>query len=230
MSITKDKAIRKIMVDFEGMSELTLNQMRLLGKAIHDFGHIPITTESRKQFNKNERKLDAYEVKLNRQIIQAIVLYKPVASELRGLMACFRMITSLERIGDLVIKIVNVLLSLKDPGLLLARAEDMDQMLTVSTEMIAKAIFSFTNNTIEEAHWVIESDTLIDDLHHDIVQKAVLDEKFSGDLQRVIFSFIEMKNIISRIERIADHATHIAEASIYAHEGTDVRHSGLKKK
>jgi len=56
------------------------------------------------------------------------------------------MITNLERIGDLIMKIVNILKNLKDPGLLLLNSEDVNKMLAVSTEMISKAIYSFTDN------------------------------------------------------------------------------------
>jgi len=228
MSITKDKAIRKIMDDFESLSKLTLQQMELLAKVITS-ERIDISAESLKQIRKNERKIDAYEVKISHRIISTIVLYKPVASELRRIMASYRMITNLERIGDLIMKIVNVLKNLKDPNLLLLNSEDISKMLAVSTEMISKAIYSFTDNDKEAAIWTLKSDSFVDNLNRQILKNSLLAEKSSGKLQKVILNFIGIKSVISSIERIADHAAHIAEASIYAYEGTDIRHQDMRK-
>jgi phosphate transport system protein len=228
MSITKDKAIRKIMDDFESLSKLTLQQMELLTNIIGT-ERSGITSEVLKQIRKNERKIDTYEIKISNRIISTIVLYKPVASELRRIMASYRMITNLERIGDLIMKIVNILKNLKDPTLLLLNTKDISKMLAVSTEMISKAIFSFTDNDKEAAIWTLRSDSFVDNLNRQILKNSILAEKSTGKLQKVILNFIEIKNIISSIERIADHAAHIAEASIYAYEGTDIRHQDIKK-
>ncbi len=228
MSITKDKAIRKIMNDFESLSKLTLKQLELLEEVIVT-RQTGIPTEIVQQIRKNERKIDAYEIKISNRIISTIVLYKPVASELRRIMASYRMITNLERIGDLIMKIVNVLKNLKDTSLLLLNQEDINKMLAVTIEMVSKATFSFTDNDKEAALWTLRSDSFVDDLNRQILKNSILAEKSSGKLQKVILNFIGIKSIISSIERIADHAAHIAEASIFAYEGTDIRHQDTKK-
>lgn len=228
MSITKDKAIRKIMNDFENLSKLTLKQLELLEEVIAT-RQTGTPAEIVQQIRKNERKIDAYEIKISNRIISTIVLYKPVASELRRMMASFRMITNLERIGDLIMKIVNVLKNLKDTSLLLLNQEDINKMLAVTIEMVSKATFSFTDNDKEAALWTLRSDSFVDGLNRQILKNSILAEKSSGKLQKVILNFIGIKSIISSIERIADHAAHIAEASIYSYEGTDIRHQGIKK-
>jgi phosphate transport system protein len=228
MSITKDKAILKIMNDFESLSKLTLQQMALLAKVIAS-EHTNISAESLKQIRKNERKINTYEIKISNRIIHTIVLHKPVASELRRIMASYRMITNLERIGDLIMKVINVLKKLKDPGLLLLNSEDITKMLAVTTEMLSKATSSFIDNDKEAALWTLGSDSFVDDINRKILKKSILTEKTSGNLQKVILNFIDIKSIISSIERIADHAAHIAEASIFAYEGIDIRHQGSHK-
>jgi phosphate transport system protein len=55
------------------------------------------------------------------------------------------------------------------------------------------------------------------------ISKAKVSEK----TREMLLSYIDLKDIITNIERIADHATNIAEASIYSIQGTDIRHSGL---
>jgi len=216
------------MNDFENLSKLTLKQLELLEEVIAT-RQTGTPAEIVQQIRQNERKIDAYEIKISNRIISTIVLYKPVASELRRMMASFRMITNLERIGDLIMKIVNVLKNLKDTSLLLLNQEDINKMLAVTIEMVSKATFSFTDNDKEAALWTLRSDSFVDGLNRQILKNSILAEKSSGKLQKVILNFIGIKSIISSIERIADHAAHIAEASIYAYEGTDIRHQGIKK-
>lgn len=228
MSAIKDKAIKRIMNDFESFSKLTLQQLELLAKIIAS-EHTKVSAESLKQVKKNERKIDAYEIKISNRIINAIVLYKPVASELRNLMAAYRMITNLERIGDLIMKVVFVLRRLKDTSLLILNLEDINKMLGLTSKMVSKATSSFAYNDKNAALWTIESDIIVDDLNHRILKNSMLEQKKPGELQKMILNFMGVKSIVSSIERIADHAEHIAEASIYAFEGTDVRHPGSQK-
>ncbi|WP_291097155.1 MULTISPECIES: phosphate signaling complex PhoU family protein [unclassified Flavobacterium] len=219
MSATKDKAIEKILSEFDKASKLTLKQMELLQKVIasKDKG---IPSETLQQLRKNEKKLDAFELKISDRIINAMVLYGPVASELRHLMACYRMIISLERIGDLVIKTMNSVLKLNDSRLLLLNLEDINKMSDLAFEMVSKATLSFINNEKEAAIWVIQNDIVVDKLNRHIARNSILAE----ESHKILVDYSETRNIISSIERMADHAIHIAEASIFASVGKDVRH------
>jgi phosphate transport system protein len=67
----------------------------------------------------------------------------------------------------------------------------------------------------------------VDEMNHKLIKKAITKSKISEETQQLLFTFINLNSIISNIERIADHATNIAESSIYALEGTDVRHVKL---
>ncbi|TFH47942.1 MAG: hypothetical protein E4G92_04400 [Bacteroidia bacterium] len=57
------------------------------------------------------------------------------------------------------------------------------------------------------------------------IRKSGMDDK----TRDMVLSYVEIKEMISNIERIADHATNIAEASIYSMQGTDIRHTGIGK-
>ncbi|MFI0490207.1 phosphate signaling complex PhoU family protein [Flavobacterium sp.] len=223
MSIKKDKAIDKILSEFDEASKLTLKQIELLIKVIStkDTG---IPTDILKQIKKNEKKLDVFELKISEKIINVMVLYGPVASELRNLMACYRMIISLERIGDLVIKASDSLKKLNDKRLLLLNLEDITKMSNLAFEMVSKATLSFTNNEKEEAIWVIQNDLVVGKLNRHITRNSILAEEVIEEMQKALADYSETRNIISTIERIADHATHIAEASIFASVGKDIRH------
>ena len=91
----------------------------------------------------------------------------------------------------------------------------------------SKAILSFVNSDKEFAIWAIQNDEVVDDMNHKLIRKAIAKSKLPDETQQLLFSFIHINSIISSIERIADHATNVAEASIYAMEGTDIRHHNM---
>ena len=223
MGVTKDKAIDKVLKEFDKASKLTLKQIELLQNIlITKNKKIPSSTSQR--LRKNEKRLDNLELKISEKIISVVVLYSPVASELRNLMACYRMITNLERIGDLVIKIINSIKKLKDSRLLLLNVEDINKMTDLTYKMVSKATLSFINNDKDEALWVIRNDISVDKLNRRISRNSILAEEVLNEITKEILDYTAIRIIISSIERIADHAAHIAESSIFASEGKDIRH------
>jgi len=223
MSVAKDKAINKIMSDFDKASNLTLKQLDLLQKVVNT-KESGIPPETMQQLKKNEKKLDNFELKISDRIINVIVLYNPVASELRNIMACYRMITNLERIGDLIIKAMNYLKKMKDIRLLLLNIEDINKMIDLATEMLTKATSSFMDGHEEDARWAITKDATVDKLDRHISRNSVLAEEVFEEVHKGIEDYSSIKSVVSAIERMADHAGHIGEASIFALKGKDVRH------
>ena len=94
--------------------------------------------------------------------------------------------------------------------------------------MVAKSLLSFTNNDKEYAIWTIKNDSVIDELNYKLIKKSILKDQDEAG-KKMMQSFLNIKGIITDIERIADHATNIAEASIYASEGTDIRHTDIEE-
>jgi len=227
MNPKKELAIKKITDDFESLSNLVLIQLNNLEKIIDDFS-VENANSKEKTLEKNEAKLDHFEVKISERIINAIVLYQPMASDLRKLFAIYRMTLNLERIGDMVINIIHYMQQINNPALFQKNSVLIKNMLIMSTNMVTKALLSFTNNDKSYAIWTIKNDEVIDELNHKLMKNAIMQDYISDETQDLLLNFINLKGIISNIERIADHATNIAEASIYASEGTDIRHKGIE--
>ena len=101
MTTNKDLAIRNIEQEFERLSNLVLEQLRLLDE-IFEKSNTDKRGEIFGLLSKNEQKINKYEVKLEDSIIKAIVLFQPMAGELRRLFAIYHMTINLERVGDLV--------------------------------------------------------------------------------------------------------------------------------
>jgi phosphate transport system protein len=225
MNIKKESAIQNVISHFEDYANLILNQLTILEKVVNS-GSLTIPEEVLKELNAHEEKSDKFEIKLSEKIVNTIVLQKPVASDLRKLMACYQIVINLERIGDLVMDIVRFIPRIKDIDTYNRMSEVIYNML-VSVNMVQKAILSFVNSDKEFAIWAIQNDEVVDDMNHKLIRKAITKSKLPDETQQLLFSFIHINSIISSIERIADHATNVAEASIYAMEGTDIRHHNI---
>jgi phosphate transport system protein len=139
-------------------------------------------------------------------------------------MACYQNVINIERIGDLVMDIVKFIPRIQEAEIYNKMSEVIYNMLLVSVNMVQKSLLSFINGDKEFAIWTIQNDEVVDEMNHKLIRKAIAKSKLPDETQQLMFSFIHINSIISSIERIADHATNIAEASIYALEGTDIRH------
>ncbi len=221
----KEISFEKITNEFEEFSNLVLKQLDLLSNIFQ-------TEEKEKLFkvlNDNEKKIDKFENTLDKNIINAIVLYQPMASDLRRLFAIFRMVNNLERIGDLIVKISRYINKLSNCKLYKDSVSVLLNMLELTTEMVSKSLLSFFNNDPGYALWTIKNDDVIDELNHKLLKKAIhnVDNKLSNET--LILTLVNLKSIISSLERIGDHSTNIAEASIYAIVGDNIRHRDIDK-
>lgn len=223
MSILIEAGIQNITDKFNDFANLILRQLSIMEK-IMTSGNLEIPGEYSEELEQNEEKSDQYEVKLSDKITNIIVLQNPVASDLRKLMACYRIVINLERIGDSVMNMLKSLKQIKEQELYDYLNDVITKMLLISIEMVQKSILSFTNNDKEYAVWTIKNDDIVDKMNYKLINKIISKGKKLVETEDVLFSIVHFYNLISNIERIADHATNIAEASIYALEGKDIRH------
>ena len=227
MTTKKDDAINSIMRDFEEFANLVLHQLDLLEKLISS-GETKVSEELDKDLQSNEKKLDKMEVKISDKIVNTIVLYQPVASDIRRIFACYRIVNSLERIGDMVITIVDSIQKIKTLKIYNELNDVITNMLINSSNMVNKALLAFTNDDKEYAIWTIKNDTVVDEINKKMLKKAIKKSSDNNEENKQLFmSFISMNSIVTNIERIAGHATNIAEAAIYSIEGKDIRHKPI---
>lgn len=219
----KHEAIADILSDYEKLANRVLHQLDEVGKLISASGQLP-GKEQLKPLKENEKKINRTEVKISEKIVHAIALYQPVASEIRSLIACYRIVISLERMGDLSISIAKQLSRIENQEAYSSLSGPISKMMDLSIEMARNAMLSFINHDMNLALSAIESESVVDEFNHKMLHKvAERADLVAGD-KNIMVSFIHIKEMVSHIERISDHAANIAEASIYAHEGKDIRH------
>jgi phosphate transport system protein len=224
MTLRKDDAINSILSDFEAFANLVLLQLDLLEKFVST-AEIKFPKDLTGELISNEQKLDKLEVKISDKIVNTIALYQPMASDIRKIFACYRIVISLERIGDMVINIHDFIEDIKTPKVYIELAEVVSNMLTQSANMVNKSLLAFTNDDKDYAIWTIKNDSEIDDLNRKMLKKAIKKSTQSEEDKELLTSFINMNAMVTAIERIADQATNIAEAAIYSIEGKDIRHA-----
>ena len=223
MTLKKDEAIQNILADYENLANLVLNQLDEVKKLISS-GILPPDKDLLDELKKNENKINKLEVKLSEEVINSIVLYQPVASELRKLIACYRIIISLERIGDLAISITKLMKKIEYQEAYTSLSGFISKMMDLSVDMARRSILSFINQDMELAKWTIKSEPIVDEFNHKMLKKVAERASLVAEDKNILISFINLKEMAAAIERIADHAANIAEASYYSYEGKDIRH------
>jgi phosphate transport system protein len=226
MKTMREESILDIIKTFEEMADTILAQLKLLEKYM-DIPDEEKRLTIRTEINTNEMKIDRYEVLISEKFINSIILYQPVASDIRKVVAISRMSINLERIGDRVINILNSIDNIKDTREYKAMVEVLNVMLLSGISMVEKSLLSFINNDNEYAVWTIKNDEIVDDMNHKLLTNSISKANVNDKTKEMLLSYIDLKNIITNLERIADHATNIAEASIYSIHGRDIRHSGI---
>ncbi len=173
-----------------------------------------------KQIIRNDYEIDEMEVEIEEECLKVMALHQPVAVDLRFIIAVIKINNDLERIGDEAVNIaerVETLAKHKNADLVY----DYTMMAEKAEKMLKMSLDALVNLDIDLAFKVIMKDDEVDDIQTD-VYKLTKDyiRQYKDDV-----SFLLNQYLISRhLERIADHATNIAEEVIYLIEGDIVRH------
>ncbi len=226
MKTRREESVTDILKSFEEMANLILKQLSLLEKymSLNDKFEIKNIIAA---IEANEKKIDEYEVVMSDKFINSIVLFQPVASDIRKIVSAYRMTINLERIGDRVMNIISSIGSIRETAEYKAMSDVILNMLISGISMVEKSLLSFTNSDDSYAVWAIKNDEVVDEMNRKLLINSISKAKVSEKTREMLLSYVDLKNIITNIERIADHATNIAEASIYSLQGTDIRHKRL---
>jgi phosphate transport system protein len=165
-----------------------------------------------KQAMKLENKIDSMEKTIEQQCLKLILQQQPVAKDLRIISAALKMITDLERIGDQAVDIAELTQVTKDTF----TSRHIQKMAQEVVFMVMKAIDSFVKNDIEMAKEVIEHDDVVDELFSKAKEDIINDIKKDGFDPEVM---LDLLMISKYLERIADHATNIAEWVVFSITG-----------
>jgi phosphate transport system protein len=172
------------------------------------------------QVIEGDDKIDQQENRIEEECLKLLALHQPVAIDLRRIAAILKINNDLERMADLAVNIAERGLRLAElPPL--AVPEKLQRMTDVTKGMVRQSLDAFFKLDAKEARHVCQLDDDVDLWNSQIIQELVLLMRRSPDL---IEPGLSLFSATRHLERIADHATNIAEDVIYLIEGEIVRH------
>ncbi len=176
--------------------------------------------ELAERVEKRDVEIDQREVEVEEECLKILALYQPVASDLRLLVAALKINNDLERIGDLAVNIARKAIAFAN----LAPMEipfDLAGMGEKTQAMLHDSVEALVNLDPALASKVCGRDHEVDRMKHEIRKKA---ESLMQRNPAQIPILLSLLAVSRNLERVADHATNIAEDVIYMAEGRIIRH------
>lgn len=165
-------------------------------------------------------EVDTAEVDVESEVIRMLALYQPVGSDLRLLCTILKVNNDLERIADCAVNIAERASHLELQPLA-SDNEDLRHLGPAVRRMLRKAVQAYGDFDANAAQLIIGDDAAVDALYQQIVRGLVADPvRASGHMA----GFLDLLSVAKNLERVADHATNIAEDVIFLSTGKIVRH------
>ncbi len=164
--------------------------------------------------------VNTFDVEIEEECIRFLALWQPTGSMLRFVTTAIKIITDLERMGDLAVDICQRVVELLDEPQLKPYI-DIPRMAEASQKMLKDSLDAFVAKDADLAMKVCEADDFVDDLN-----KQIFNELLMYMLQdpKTISRAVRLTAVTKYLERIADHATNIAEMVVYLVKGKVIRH------
>jgi phosphate transport system protein len=170
-----------------------------------------------------DHQVNAYDVEVDEECIRLLALRQPTASDLRFITTAMKISTDLERMSDLAEDICERAIELAEEPQLKPYI-DIPRMADHTRTMVKEALDAFVNRNADLARKVCRDDDLVDDLTRQVFRELL---SYMLEDPAAISRAIRITFVAKYIERIADHATNVAEMVVYLVEGKIIRHMSI---
>ncbi len=176
--------------------------------------------ELAEQVRHDDLEIDRLDLRIDEEVTEVLALQQPVANDLRRVLAIRTMASDLERVGDLARNIAKSAerLAASPPVPAPPRLEDLADQ---ASRALRGSLDAFSDSNSDRARCVLDSDDTIDETEERFVHEAIDD---AGAHPEHMAQEVELILIAKNLERVADHATNIAEEVIFLTEARLVRH------
>jgi phosphate transport system protein len=179
--------------------------------------------ELARQVVQDDNVLDKFEIEIDDNAIH-LLAKAPLATDLRLTTVAMKISQNLERVGDSAVTIARRAIDLgAEPQL--KPYVDIPRMAAMSLDMLRDAITAFITRDPEKARGVVPRDSDVDDLNRQLHREL---SSFMVERPATISRCLHLMVISKSLERVADHATNIAEEVVYLYEAIDIRHTAPK--
>lgn len=170
-----------------------------------------------------DRAINAEEMAIDRMTVSILALRQPVGRDLRFLVTALKVVTDLERIGDEAVNVAERAQELSKQGAIPALIPKLQELVVASIAMVRRALDSFVDENEKAAREVLSLDDEVDALYGELLRRSMAWMRENPDR---IEDGMRFASCAKYLERVADHATNIAEMVVYMVSGDDVRHFG----
>ncbi len=169
--------------------------------------------------------IDQDENRIQEECLKLLALHQPVATDLRRIVVALKIITDLERMGDLAEEIAERAIVLAKMPVIPVPPQ-LPQMTELTTAMVRQSLDSFVDLDTHLARVVLRFEDDVDLYNQEIIAELI---DMMQKTPAMLPPGLSMFSAVRHLERIADHATNIAEEVIYLAEGEIVRHRPERK-
>ena len=216
MSKHLEKEIEKLKKNIIIMSSIVEDMVYLSTKSV-----IERDARMAEEIIKRDIEVDNLEVEIEEDCLKILTLHQPVAIDLRIIIAILKINSDLERVGDLAVNIAerSIFIGSQKTDI---PAYDFTDMASKAEDMLSRSIDSLVNLDVKTAYRVRVEDDEVDAMNRDIF--AFVKGQIPNNPEQVN-SLLHLLSVGRHLERIADHATNIAEEVIYLVDARIVRHT-----
>lgn len=168
-----------------------------------------------------DEEIDQLEKQIDHEGMRILALYNPVAADLRAVVAIMKMATNIERVSDEAGNIARrSRLVLKNAEV--AEVNLIEPVYKLAAEILHDSIRAFSEHDLEAARKIDERDDALDQAHNELIK--TFRRRMEEDTER-LKDYLDFMFMVRSLERVGDHATNIAEDTIYIESAEDVRHT-----
>jgi phosphate transport system protein len=169
-----------------------------------------------------DRTINRIEMEIDENCLVILARRQPVASDLRFITTALKLVTDLERMGDLGVNICERVIELNEEEPLKPYV-DLVNMAEMAQGMLRDGLDAFVSGDLDRAHAMIARDSEVDAYYSSIFRELLT---YMMENPRNIYRATRVQSIAKYIERFADHATNVAELVVFMVRGKDIRHAG----
>jgi len=213
---------RHIDVELTGLKEELIRMASLAEKAIglSIKSLVSRDAEMAQQVIASDDAINTLEIEVDERCLRTLALYQPEARDLRTIAMIFKIVNDLERVGDQGVNVSERTLDLlKEP--LLKPLIDIPKMAVLAQQMLKDSLDAFVNQDAELARAVCRRDDEVDHLNDQIYHELLV---YMTQDPKTITRAIDLILVGRHLERVADHATNIAEDVYYLVRGATIKH------
>jgi phosphate transport system protein len=179
-----------------------------------------------KEVAHDEGQVNDLHIDVDDRCLKLIALHQPTAADLRFIIAALKINSDLERIGDQAVNISQTAARLLEVPQLERKLLDLPRMADMAQSMLKDSLDAFVKKDVELARSVLERDDAEDQLKSESFHELMrIMQSDASTIERALSLILIARNL----ERIADHATNIAEDVIFMVHGKDIRHHAEDK-